>query len=92
MNPLIFNQYVVQLNAFKNRDCTIRVLGANGFALQGTFFGAAPCNPKELNVMAGFITDVPIYKICMMANMDDRIAPVWINSLLIEDIGDIKFE
>lgn len=42
--------------------------------------------------MAGFITDVPIYKICMMTDIDNRIAPVWINTLLIEDIGDIKFD
>ena len=92
MNPLIFNQYVNALNEHKEKKCTIRVLGVNGFVLQGTFFGAAPCNPKELTDMAGFITDVPIYKICMMADMDDRIAPVWINTLLIEYIGDIKFE
>lgn len=92
MNPIVFNQYVEQLNANKNRECSIKVLGANGFVLNGMFLGVSQCEPKELTDMAGFITDVPIYKICMMAQEPDRIVPVWVNSLLIEEIGDIKFE
>lgn len=91
MNPLIFNQYVDQLNTNKNRECTIRVLGPNGFVLNGVFLDASPCGSKELIDMAGFIADVPIYKISMMANEPDRIVPVWINTLLIDDIADIQF-
>lgn len=91
MNPIVFNQYVEQLNANKNRECSIRVLGANGFVLNGMFLGVSQCEPKELPDMAGFITDVPIHKICMMVKESDRIVPVWINSLLIDDIADIQF-
>lgn len=91
MNPLIFNQYVNALNEHKNQECTIRVLGASGFELHGMFLGVTQCASKELTSQAGFIADTPIYKLCMMANEPDRIVPVWINSLLIDEITDIKF-
>lgn len=91
MNPIIINQYIEHLNSNRNKECTIRVFGSNGFVLNGMFVGVSPCEPKELTNMAGFIADIPIYKICLMANGSDRIVPVWINSLLIDDIADILF-
>lgn len=91
MNPIIFNQYIDQLNANKSKECSIRVLGSNGFILNGMFVGVSQCKTSEITDMAGFIADVPIYKISMMAKEPDRIVPVWINSLLIDDIADIQF-
>ena len=75
----------------KNKKCEIQVLGPNGFTLTGVFVGIIRCGNKELTDMAGFCTDVPIYKLCIMANEPDRIIPVWINILLIDNITDIKF-
>lgn len=93
MNPIIFNQHIPQLNVNKNRECAISVLGPHGFVLKGMFVGVTQCNPQELSAMAGFIANIniPIHKICIMVNESGRIVPMWINSLLIDDIRDIQF-
>lgn len=91
MNPIIFNQHIPQLNVNKNRECAISVLGPHGFVLKGMFVGVTQCNPTELSIMAGFMADIPINKICIMANESGQIVPIWINSLLIDDITDIQF-
>lgn len=91
MNPIIFNQYIPQLNENKNRECIVSVLGPQGFVFKGMFVGVTQCDFQELSVMAGFIAGIPIHKICIMANVSERIVPMWINSLLIDDITDIQF-
>lgn len=93
MNPIEFqnNGYADILKANEKRRCEIRVLGNNGFTLKGVFVAVTKCRDNELTEMAGFCTDIPIYKICIMAEETDGIYPVWINTLLIDDITDIKF-
>ena len=92
MNPIEFekNRYATMLEAFKEKKCEIRILGQHGFILTGKFIGVRECKANELTEMAGFCTTDPIYKLCMLAEMDG-IQPVWINTLLIESIDDIKF-
>lgn len=93
MNPIDLknNNYASYLEANINRKCTVRVLGIHGFEQSGMLVGIAQCTRQELTGMAGFIADVPIYKICLMAISKDGIKPVWINTLLIDDINDIQF-
>lgn len=93
MNPIEFlnKGYASLLEANKNKKCQIQVLGPDGFTLTGLFLGISKCSEKELTDTAGFCTGVPIYKLCIMANEPDRIIPVWINTLLIDDITDIQF-
>lgn len=95
MNPVDFrkNGYVEMLKAHENQKCRIRLLGQYGPIYEGMFIGVSHCKDNELQEMAGFCIDVPIYKICVMVdNLPGRgIVPLWINTLLIEDINDIQF-
>lgn len=42
--------------------------------------------------MDGFLPDYPMIKIIIMAKLPDRLAPLWINLALIDDINDIQFK
>lgn len=92
MNPIEFHEkaYVDMLNSKRERMCRVQVLGHRGFSVKGMFLGISPCLDKELTDMAGFVADVPIYKIAIMAE-GERLTPMWINILLIEHINDIEF-
>ena len=95
MNPVEFlnNGCVEMLKAHENQKCCIRLLGQYGPIYEGMFIGVSLCKENELQGMAGFCIDVPIYKICVMVdNLPEHgIVPLWINTLLIDDINDIQF-
>lgn len=95
MNPVEFlkNGCVEMLKSHEKQKCRIRLLGQDGPIYEGMFIGVSPCKGNELQGMAGFCIDVPIYKICIMVdNLHEHgMVPLWINTLLIDDINDIQF-
>lgn len=95
MNPIEFLNYgcVEMLKSHENQKCRVQLLGQNGPVYEGMFIGVALCKENELQEMAGFCIDVPIYKICVLVdNLPERgIIPLWINTLLIDDMNDIQF-
>ncbi len=92
MNPIEFqrNGYAERLNRHKESRCEIRILGYDDFIVKGVFLGVSKCKDNEIPVMGGFFVDTPIYKICIIAQ-GERCEPMWINTLLVDDISDIKF-
>ena len=95
MNPVEFlnNGYARMLKTNKNKRCRVRLLGQYGPVYEGVFIGVHQCKENELEEMAGFCLDVPVYKFCVLVdNIPERgIVAVWINTLLIDDVNDIQF-
>lgn len=95
MNPVEFlrNGYVEMLKSHENKKCRIKLLGQDELVYEGVFIGVHQCKEEELEEMAGFCLDVPVYKICVLVdNIPERgIVAVWINTFLIDDISDIQF-
>ena len=94
MNTIEFiNQGGIQyLENHKNHECTIRVMGNHGDTFEGMFIGFSQYTAGENLSMDGFLPDYPMIKIIIMAKLPDRLAPLWINLALIDDIYDIQFK
>lgn len=63
------------LNAPKERMCEIRVLDHDDFGVRGMFLGENQCTSNELSDMAGFITNISMYKLCVIVE-SDGIVPI----------------
>lgn len=91
MNPIDFinNGHLDYLKSKVNCEC--RVFLQDGTFLEGMLMGVHDC--EKLPDMEGFINDYPIYKILIMhRNPDGTLAPVWVNTLLIDSIDSIIFK
>lgn len=91
-------EYITQygidyFTANKEKTITVRLLSDDGLVFSGYFVGITPIG-DELPLIDGLLIKQPQFNLHMMyTNPEDgRIVPVKFNLLLVDDMGDIKFE
>lgn len=94
MNTIDFiNQGGIQyLENHKKQECFIRVMGNHGETFEGMFLGYSQYTAGYNLSADGFLPDYPMIKIIIIAKLPDRLAPIWINLAIIDDINDIIFK
>ncbi len=95
MRPSVYiaQHGIEYFTANRGKTITVRLLSDDGLVFSGYFVGITPIG-EDLPLIDGLLIKQPQFNIHLMYKVPEHgeIVPVKFNLLLVDDIGDIRFE